>query len=268
MHLTSAAPPDLRSPHARLPRYAAVASGAAVLFGLLLLLVHQGWGPLARLDSGWTDALHDFALRHTAWTAALQTLTALGGPAAMRTLLGLAAGWLWLIGARTLACWTAAQALLGWATEWAAQTAVDRARPYFPDAVAHAAGPSFPSGHAMTAAIASGTLAALVWPQAARAGRIAACSLAALTTAAVGFTRIALGVHWPSDVLGGWLLAAAVLGASTAAVELCRPGALSRDVRRVNWRTRPRVQSVLASAVPFPELPRQGEFDMRGLDDS
>ena len=267
MHLTSAAPQGLRSAHARLPRYAAMAIGSAALFGLLLLLIREDWGPLARLDSGWTDSLHDFARGHTAWTAALQTLTTLGGPIAMRTILGLTAGWLWAIGARALAGWAAAQAVLGWAVEWAAKTAVDRARPHFLDPVAQAAGPAFPSGHAMTAAIASGALAALVWPQAARAGRVAACSLAALTTLAVSFTRIALGVHWPSDVLGGWLLAAAVLGGSTAAIELWHPGALARDVRRVNWRTRPRVQSVLASAVPFPELPQQGEFDARRLDE-
>ncbi|MDH6134059.1 membrane-associated phospholipid phosphatase [Kitasatospora sp. MAA4] len=267
MHLTAAGARDLHPSHARLPRYTAVAIGAAVLFGVLLLLIEQGWGPLARLDTGWSGSLHDFARRHTAWTAALQTLTTLGSPVVMRTLLGLAAGWLWMIGARTLAGWTAAQALLGWFAEWAAKALVDRPRPYYPDPVATATGPAFPSGHAMAVAITAAALAALVWPQAARSGRIAACSLAALATAAIGFTRIALGVHWPSDVLGGWFLAAAVLGGTTVAVELWHPGALTRDVRRVNWRTRPRVQSVLASAVPFPELPHHGEFDVRGLDD-
>ncbi|WP_051966741.1 phosphatase PAP2 family protein [Kitasatospora mediocidica] len=267
MHLTDAGARELRSPHARLPRYAVVALTAAALFGLLLLLIDGGWAPLAHLDTGWSSGLHDFARRHTAWTAALQTLTTLGSPVVMRTLLGLAAGWLWMIGARTLAGWTAAQALVGWLVEWAAKAAVDRPRPHFPDPVAVAAGPAFPSGHAMAVAVTSAALAALVWPQAARSGRIAACSLAALATLAIGFTRIALGVHWPSDVVGGWFLAAAVLGTTTVAVELWHPGALARDVRRVNWRTRPRVQRVLASAVPFPELPHQGEFDARSLDD-
>jgi undecaprenyl-diphosphatase len=273
MHLTS--PPDrgtldprhtLRS---RLPRYAAVAVGATVLFGVLLILVDAGWGPLNRLDHGWCDSLHGYARRHPAWTASLQTITTLGGPLAMRTVLGLAAGWLWAIGARTLAGWTAAQALVGWGAEWAAKSAVDRGRPSYPDAVAHATGSAFPSGHAMAAAITAVTLVALVWPRADRAARITCCTLAALVTLLIGFTRIALGVHWPSDVLGSWFLAVAVLGGTTVAAELWRPGALSRDVRRVNWRTRPRVQSVLASAVPFPELPfteRSGrdEFDGRG----
>ncbi|WP_329566871.1 phosphatase PAP2 family protein [Kitasatospora sp. NBC_01266] len=257
MHLTSS--PDRpvwdprRMPRTGLPRYAAIALGALALFAALLALVDGGWGPLAHLDHGWAAALHGFAGRHTAWTASLQTTSTLGGPLVMRTLLALAAAWLWAIGARTLAGWTAAQALVGWGVEAAAKVLVDRPRPSWPDPVAHAAGAAFPSGHAMASAITAATLVALVWPRADRAARIACCVLAALGTVLVGFTRIGLGVHWPSDVLGGWLLAGAVLGGTTVAVELWRPGALSRDVRRVDWRTRPRVQSVLAPAVPFPE---------------
>ncbi|MFI9270712.1 phosphatase PAP2 family protein [Kitasatospora sp. NPDC052896] len=258
MHLTSPSSP--RPQRVRLPRYAAIAGGAALLFGLLLTLVDHHWGPLARLDQGWTGGLHDVARGHAAWTASLLTMTALGGPTAMRILLALAAAWLWAIGARTLAGWTAAQAVVGWAAHRAAAALIARPRPSFADPVAHAAGPAFPSGHATASAITTAALVALVWPRAPRSGRIAACALAAGATVLIGFTRVALGVHWPSDILGGWFLAVAVLGSTTVVVELLRPGALSRDVRRVDWRTRPRVQSVLASTVPFPELPPPGKL--------
>ncbi|GAA1985770.1 phosphatase PAP2 family protein [Kitasatospora viridis] len=240
---------------ARLPRYAAVALGALAVFALLLGLVEGGWGPLARLDQSWTDGLHRFARDHAAFTASMQTTSTLGGPVVMRTLLALAAAWLWAIGARALAGWTAAQALVGWGAQWLAKALVDRPRPSWPDPVASAPGAAFPSGHAMAAAITGATLVALVWPRVDRPARIACSAVAVAASLLVGFTRIALGVHWPSDVLGGWILAAAVLGGTTVAAELWRPGALSRDVRRVNWRTRPRVQSVLATSVPFPELP-------------
>nr|WP_237419059.1 phosphatase PAP2 family protein [Kitasatospora sp. SID7827] len=68
-------------------------------------------------------------------------------------------------------------------------------------------GLSFPSGHAFTAALSAGLLAvavALARPTATRT----AAAVAALFTAVIGFTRVFLGVHWPLDVLGGWLLAA------------------------------------------------------------
>jgi undecaprenyl-diphosphatase len=266
MHLTTGGDrrpedPDGTQPtlRARLPRYVAVVLGALALSGLLLGLIESRWAPLTRLDHGTANALHHIARAHTAFTASMQTITTLGGPVVMRGLLGLAAAWLWAIGARTLAGWTAAQALVGWGVQWAVKLLVDRPRPSWPDPVASAPDPSFPSGHAMAVAITGAALVALVWPRVDRPARIACSALAVLASLLVGFTRLALGVHWVSDVLGGWFLAAAVLGGTTVAVELWRPGALSRDVRRVNWRTRPRVQSVLASAVPFPELPERAE---------
>ncbi|AUG79273.1 hypothetical protein CFP65_4526 [Kitasatospora sp. MMS16-BH015] len=227
-------------------RHAGLALGCAALLGTLLALVETHWGPLARLDRSWVDGLHGFARDHTAWTASMQTLTDIGGPLTMRVLLGLVAGWLWVIGARVLAGWAVAQLLIGWLADAVGKSLVGRARPSFPDPVAHAPGFSFPSGHALAAAVTCAALLVLVWPQANRAGRVAASIAAGLATFAVGWTRIALGVHWPSDVLAGWLTAGLLLGAVTVAVELWRPGALARDARRVNWRTRPRVQRVLA----------------------
>ncbi|WP_052709077.1 phosphatase PAP2 family protein [Streptomyces sp. NRRL S-495] len=69
---------------------------------------------------------------------------------------------------------------------------------------------AFPSGHAFTAALSAGLLALAVTrarPGAARAAATAAAVFAVL----IGCTRVYLGVHWPLDVLAGWLLAAAWL---------------------------------------------------------
>ncbi|MEV4557080.1 phosphatase PAP2 family protein [Kitasatospora sp. NPDC049285] len=231
---------------------------SVALLGVLLALVEGDWSPLARLDQGWVAALHRFASGHTAWTAAMRTLADLGGPVVMRSLLAVAAVWLWTLGARALAGWAAAQALLGWAVGNAGRALVDRPRPHFADPVASVPGGSFPSGHAMASAITCGVLLALLWPRADRVGRAVAAGIALAAVLAVGWTRIALGVHYPSDVLAGWLAAAAVLTGLTVAVELWRPGALLRDARRVDWRTRPRVQRVLAGAAPAAEKARPG----------
>ncbi|BFV57680.1 hypothetical protein KCMC57_up27840 [Kitasatospora sp. CMC57] len=228
----------------------AVAFGSAALLGVLLALVTSHWGPLARLDHGWVSSLHGYAVRHNVWTAAMQTLADIGGTTTMRALLGLAAVWLWAIGARTLGGWAATLILTGWLAGWSGKNIVGRERPRFPDSVAQTNGFSFPSGHALASAITCAALVILVWPRANRAGRVVSCTFAALTVLAIGWTRIALATHWPSDVLAGWLAAALIVSTVTLAVELWQPGALSRDVRRVDWRTRPRIQRVLATDTP------------------
>ncbi|WP_274648674.1 phosphatase PAP2 family protein [Paenibacillus humicola] len=73
-------------------------------------------------------------------------------------------------------------------------------------------GYSFPSGHAMDAAACCGALAFLLWRAArGRAGRAVLVTLCLLMTAAIGISRIYLGVHYPSDVLGGYLAGGAWL---------------------------------------------------------
>lgn len=68
-------------------------------------------------------------------------------------------------------------------------------------------GYSFPSGHSLSAMVAYGVLAVLVartsWPNPIRGVVLAALAAVAVV---VGLSRIYLGVHYPSDVLGGWLL--------------------------------------------------------------
>jgi membrane-associated phospholipid phosphatase len=101
--------------------------------------------------------------------------------------------------------------------------AVGRLRPPTADWAGAAAGPSYPSGHTTAA-----TLFALCcgWALAARvpAGwpRRAVWAGAAAYAAIVGWSRVWLGVHWPTDAAGAWLFGAAWVAGSVAVIQIIR----------------------------------------------
>lgn len=87
---------------------------------------------------------------------------------------------------------------------------------------------SFPSGHAMLSAVTYLTLAALlarIEPR--RAIRHYFMAAGVVVSLTVGISRVALGVHWPTDVLAGWCLGAAWATACTVVADwLARRGEL------------------------------------------
>ncbi|GIG39950.1 phosphatase PAP2 family protein [Cellulomonas phragmiteti] len=112
------------------------------------------------------------------------------------------------------ALWAGGTVAAGWVLQLAAKGIVQRARPVIEDAVARAPGSSFPSGHATNAALVAVTLTLLVWPVLGRRGRVAVPATAAALVLVTAADRVLLGVHYPSDVVGGVMLGAAVAVAS------------------------------------------------------
>ncbi|MBN2303659.1 MAG: phosphatase PAP2 family protein [Anaerolineae bacterium] len=81
----------------------------------------------------------------------------------------------------------------------------ERPRPVFED-VSGVAEYSYPSGHATMAALVYGMLAYLVWQWVRdRRARIAAAAGALTMILVIGLSRLVLVVHFPSDVIGGWI---------------------------------------------------------------
>jgi undecaprenyl-diphosphatase len=88
---------------------------------------------------------------------------------------------------------------------------VARDRPPRADWSATAAGYSFPSGHTVSATLAAGLLCLGLLHAVRSAWRVVGIVVAACWAVLDGASRVYQGVHWPSDVLAGWLFGGAVV---------------------------------------------------------
>ncbi|MFI2644136.1 phosphatase PAP2 family protein [Streptomyces sp. NPDC018610] len=108
---------------------------------------------------------------------------------------------------------------------------VARPRPPRHDWAAVATGWSFPSGHTTTSALTAGLVILATVLRAGR-GRTALCAAVGCWGVLVGLTRVYLGVHWCTDVAGGWLFAAGWLGGCLWAAVRWLPGDVVDDLSR------------------------------------
>jgi undecaprenyl-diphosphatase len=191
-------------------------------FGLLLLLVRLRWAPLQSLDRSVADGLNGLVAPHQPMVTVLQALTDLGGRPVLIWLVSIAVALL-LIRRRTrLAVYVIVTGLGALLLDPSLKTLVGRLRPVVEVQVAGAPGNSFPSGHALGSFVAYGALLLVFLPAVAPRWRKVAIGLVTAIVVLVGFTRVALGVHFLSDVLAGWLLGAAWLGVTAYAFRLWR----------------------------------------------
>ena len=140
----------------------------------------------------------------------MRDITGLGSVAVLTLLTVVTVVYLALFGSRRMAALVAAAMISGTALVSVLKGLFDRARPDLAFAELSVSGLSFPSGHASMSAIAFLTLGARLASTHRRAReRVYILLVASLITLLVGVSRIALGVHWTTDVIGGWAFGSA-----------------------------------------------------------
>lgn len=188
---------------------AVAAAGMVAMFAVLLDDVVRSRG-LVTADLSTVVALA--GVRGSTSVTVMRTISAVGSPAAMCVLAAAVCGGLaWRRGI-TEPLVLGLTGVGGVAVlETAAKYMVERSRPPLGLHAVAADGYSFPSGHASFSAVALPLCCALVarWVLLGRWSRVVLwlCTLALV--AGVGFSRVFLGAHYPTDVLGGWCLAGA-----------------------------------------------------------
>ncbi len=157
-------------------------------------------------------------------------ITQLGSPTAMGVLAVVGCVVLWRQRHGTLlTTWIAAFAG-GALLELVLKASVHRTRPEYGSAYLHGHSYSFPSGHAMGATIGFGMLAHLAvehW-RTLRGRRGPAWAIALACAVLVGISRVYLGVHYPSDVAGGWAAGSAWLAVCVTGEGIARRHAAER----------------------------------------
>lgn len=185
-------------------------------FGFLVSQV-TGNGRLVGSDKSTAESLHAWALGGSGRVSVLKAITFFGSGLWLFGLVGVAAAVLFIRRRPRLAIFLITAAALGGIIDSVVKGWVGRARPVFAHPILVEPGKSFPSGHAMSSTVVYGALALIVLPLVPRRARAVPVVLAVLLVGAIGFTRLALGAHYVTDVIGGYVLGGAWLSLATAA---------------------------------------------------
>jgi undecaprenyl-diphosphatase len=200
----------------------ALVTVAALIFAVLLVLVRLQWPPLESVDHGAAaNANHLIAGNHVLVTV-VKAVTWLGSNGVLWTVIGAAALVLALRKRWRLAIYllvTGAGALV---LDPVLKSLVGRLRPVMAHPIAHGSGNSFPSGHSLGSIVCYGAVLLVFLPAARGRWRTVFIAVIAALVALIGISRILLGVHYLSDVLGAWALGITWLGITAFAFELTR----------------------------------------------
>lgn len=170
---------------------------ATALAAIWLAMLLYGRGSLDR-----TIYQSFYAGGHPALITVARIFTAFGEPTALIAASGAVALWLWYRGRGRLGLALLLVTMTGRALSEIQKYWIARPRPALEPHLVIVKTSSFPSGHAASSMIFYVTLAVAL-TTATRWARPAVAA-AVLLSLLIGLSRVMLGVHWPSDVIGGW----------------------------------------------------------------
>lgn len=204
----------------------AVPLSALVAFLALMALAVGDWGPLDRFDLRVSDGLRGYGTDQPGLIDVLRYATDIAATVPFIAA-GLVATVVLLLRRHRPEAYLCASTTVLVPVLWSLMhLTLHRPRP--PDGFVSVDSNGFPSGHTSHAASVALVAVLLLWPRLARRGRTLVVAAAAGLAVFVGGTRVMLLAHWPTDVLGGWLLALTVVPLTTYLVTINRSGSASR----------------------------------------
>lgn len=192
-----------------------------VPFSFLLVQVTSE-GPLTKTDTEVAESWHEIFAASEALATTAKVVSFFGVPVWFWLTIGGAALFFWRRGSKRLAIFLVVTNILGGLIDTVVKVVVNRPRPELADPIVHAFGKSFPSGHTMASTVGYGSLLLAFIPLMPKKWRWPLIAAYFVIVALVGASRLALGVHFVSDVIGGFVLGLAWLAMSTAAFSIWR----------------------------------------------
>lgn len=185
-------------------RLIAGALAAAVLYALMWVGFAQNWTWLTAVDDWWLRMFHDVGTTHPGWVSFWVGFCIVFGPTAFRLVaLVLIVVALARRNLQTALFLVISVELMGLVTE-AAKWLSNRPRPS--TALVYGISTSFPSGHALGVTVGVLALLTVLWPMVSKRLRIPVVAAGVALVFLVGFARVILNVHHPSDIVAGWAL--------------------------------------------------------------
>jgi len=188
----------------RRPWVIAAEVAAVIVYAAMWVGYVQNWAWLGAVDAGLLRVFHDFSVTRPGWVSFWVSFCIVFGPSGFRVIaLVLIVVALLRRNLQAALFLVVSVELMGFVTEVAKRIA---GRPRPATALTDAVSSSFPSGHALGVVVGVLALLTVTWPFIGQRLRIPLAVLGAALVFTVGFSRVVLNVHHPSDVVAGWAL--------------------------------------------------------------